>query len=77
MKYVALLLFAALVTTWWPKVEASDAPELWQLRRSNTVRIMVDRETGCHYLVSDGAYAGALIPRLNRMGSPMCPGPFK
>ncbi|MGE7945638.1 DUF6440 family protein [Lysinibacillus sp. NPDC093688] len=38
---------------------------------ANGNRIIVDRETGIHYLFSWAGYAGGIIPSLDKDGKPM------
>lgn len=38
---------------------------------ANGNRIIVDRETGIHYLFSWGGYAGGITPLLDKDGKPM------
>lgn len=34
--------------------------------------ILIDNETGCHYIQSESTYALSTIPRLDKNGKPMC-----
>lgn len=38
---------------------------------TDVVRILVDRETGVHYLQVSSGYAGGLTPLLDREGKPV------